>query len=166
MNVLVNKFQITFPPKFVETVLIIQHHQFTFAIYIWITNIQKSHKKSLGTNLPKFILRPSYFEANLLPISTKLILSVSSLWIDRIDRLLNRLVVIVKRSHVLILQATEKDLSGVQEVARLINIRWAVVLVHIQLGVKTVSAQAYLKHFYNYFVRIFTDCRCSSRKLI
>ena len=34
---------------------------------------------------------------------------------------------IVERSHVLILRATEKYLSGVQEVAGLINIRWTMV---------------------------------------
>ena len=78
----------------------------------------------MGTNLPKFILRPSYFQANLLRISTKLILAVSSLRINRIDRLLNHLIVIVERSHILILRATEKDLPGMQEVAGLINIRW------------------------------------------
>ena len=75
----------------------------------------------------QYLKKPSYFEANSLPISTKLILSVSSLRIDRIDRLLNRLVVIVERSHVLILRATKKDLSGVQEVAGLINIRCTLV---------------------------------------
>ena len=41
--------------------------------------------------------------------------------------MLNRLVVIVERSQVLILRANEKDLSGVQEVAGLINITWTVV---------------------------------------
>ena len=41
--------------------------------------------------------------------------------------MLNRLVVIVEGSHVLILRATEKDLSGVQEVAVLINITWVMV---------------------------------------
>ena len=77
-------------------------------LYIWTNNILKSRNKSLGTNLPKFILRPSHSKANSLPISTELILSVSSLWIDRIDRLLHRLVVIVEWSRVLILRATEK----------------------------------------------------------
>ena len=87
----------------------------------------KSHNKLLGTNLPKLILRPSYFVATSLPISTRLILSVSSLWIDKIDRLPNRLVIIVQRSHVLILWATEKDLLGVQEVAGFISIRCIMV---------------------------------------
>ena len=39
INVVINKFQITYPPKLAETVSIIQNHQFTFAIYIWITKI-------------------------------------------------------------------------------------------------------------------------------
>ena len=39
INVVVNKFQITCPPKLAETVSIIQYHQFSFAIYIWITKI-------------------------------------------------------------------------------------------------------------------------------
>ena len=39
----------------------------------------KEYYKSLGTNLSKFILRPSYLEANSLPVSTGLILSVTSL---------------------------------------------------------------------------------------
>ena len=39
INVVVNKFQITCPPKLAETVSIIQNHQFTFAVYIWITKI-------------------------------------------------------------------------------------------------------------------------------
>ena len=85
------------------------------------------HNKSLGTNLPMFILRPPYFEANSLLKSSRLILSVSSLRIYRIDRLLNCLVLIAERSHVLILRATGKDLSGVQEVAGLINIRCTMV---------------------------------------
>ena len=54
-------------------------------------------------------------------------MSVSSLRSGRIYRLLNRLVVIVQQSHVLILQPTEKDLSGMQEVAGLINIWWKMV---------------------------------------
>ena len=62
-----------------------------------------------------------------MPISTRLILPVSSLLIDRIDRLLNHLVVIVEQSHVLILWATERDLSGAKEVPELINIRWTMV---------------------------------------
>ena len=41
--------------------------------------------------------------------------------------MLNHLVVIVEGSHVLILRASEKDLSGVQEVAVLINITWKMV---------------------------------------
>ena len=92
-----------------------------------LCNIHMDDNKSMGTNLPKFILRPSYFEANSLLKSSRLILSVSSLRIYRIDRLLNRLVLIAERSHVLILRATGKDLSGVQEVAGLINIRWTMV---------------------------------------
>ena len=121
------KSQIAYPPKLVETVSIIQHHLYIFAMYIWIINIQKSHDKSLGTNVPRFILHPSYFKANSLPILTRLILSVSSLWIDRIDRLLYRLVVILEQSHNWILRAAEKDISGLQEVARFSNIRWTMV---------------------------------------
>ena len=49
------------------------------------------------------------------------------------NRLLNHLVVIVERSHVLILRATEKDLSGVQEVAGFINIRWTMVRIGIKV---------------------------------
>ena len=86
----------------------------------------QNFKKSKQIARDKFTQAHSN-KANSFRILTRLILPVRSLWTDRIDRLLNRFVVVVERSHVLILRATEKDLSRVQEVSELIIIGWKMV---------------------------------------
>ena len=67
--------------------------------------------KSDSLKVPKLLFRFSLTAANSLPTSVRQSLSVLCLWVLSIVRLLNRIRVIVERSHVFSLRAEEKDIS-------------------------------------------------------
>ena len=60
-----------------------------------------------------------HFDVNSFATSTKSVESVTDLWAWRIDNELKRAAVEVERSHISILLARQKDLSGVTVVAGL-----------------------------------------------